>query len=124
MKIGIFVQARLESTRFPKKVLKKIGKFTILEIIFKRISRIKSIKKNSIFLLTTNKNSDLALVTHVKNMGFKSYRGSSEDVLDRFYQAAKKFKVKNIVRITGDCPLIDCKVVSQLIKLHLIFFIR
>jgi|TARA_B110000483_G_scaffold27770_1_gene33631 glutamate-1-semialdehyde 2,1-aminomutase len=118
MRIGVFVQARMNSTRLPNKVFKKIGKFTILEIIFKRILKTKYINKDSIFLLTSNNKSDLPLVKKIKNNGFQFYKGSEDDVLDRFYKAAKKFKVKNIIRITGDCPLIDYNVLTKLIELH------
>ena len=118
MKIGVFVQARLESMRLPNKVLKKIGRYSILEIIIKRILKVKEINKKSLFLLTTKSSHDLKLVKCVSNMGCRYYRGSSDDVLDRFYQAAKKFKLKHIVRITADCPLIDYNILSKLIKLH------
>jgi glutamate-1-semialdehyde 2,1-aminomutase len=118
MKFFIFVQARLSSGRMPNKVMKNIGKYTVINLVLKRLMRIKSIKKENIIILTTTNNADDILVNHIKDIGFRFFRGSEDDVLDRYYKAALRYNAKNILRITADCPLIESKVLNNLIKLH------
>ena len=66
---------------------------------------------------TTNKNDDI-LVKYLKKMNLKYFRGSEENVLDRVYKAAKHFHVKIIAQITGDCPIIDPRLISQAINTY------
>lgn len=68
---------------------------------------------DNVIVATTNAKEDGEIVTIAKKMGAKSYHGSVNDVLDRFYQAAKHFNAQHIVRITADCPLIDSAVVDE-----------
>ena len=112
-KVLAIIQARYNSTRFPGKVLKKINNQTILEILVKRLSRSKYISK--IIVACSNNFNDRPIVSICKKLGLSYFVGSENDVLDRFYKAAKKYKAINIVRITADCPLIDSNVVDQLI---------
>ena len=116
-KIIAIVQARTESTRFPGKVLKTINEFSLIEILLKRLSKSKLISK--IVLATTNLNSDDFLCRHVSDLGFDIYRGEIDDVLSRFYYTAKLHSADIVVRITGDCPLIDFEVVDRVIQLFL-----
>ena len=108
------IQARYNSTRFPGKVVKKINNKTILEILIKRLSRSKHVS-NIIVACSKNK-KDLAIVNICKKLGINYFAGSEDDILDRFYKAAKKYKAENIVRITADCPLIDPKIVDDVIS--------
>jgi glutamate-1-semialdehyde aminotransferase/spore coat polysaccharide biosynthesis protein SpsF (cytidylyltransferase family) len=108
------IQARYNSTRFPGKVLKKINNKTILEILIKRLSRSKHVSK--IIVACSKNKKDLAIVNICKKLGINYFAGSEEDVLDRFYKAAKKYKEENIARITADCPLIDPKIVDNVIN--------
>ena len=108
------IQARYNSTRFPGKVVKKINNKTILEILIKRLSRSKHVS-NIIVACSKNK-KDLAIVNICKKLGINYFAGSEDDILDRLYKAAKKYKAKNIVRITADCPLIDSKIVDDVIS--------
>ena len=117
MKVLAIVQARTKSSRLPGKVLKKINNNTIIEILLKRLSRSKILDK--IVVSTTTGKSDDDLVNLVKKNNFDVFRGSEKNVLDRFYKTALKYKAKNIVRITGDCPLIDAQIVDKIIKFHL-----
>jgi len=109
--IGIIIQARTGSTRLPKKVIKKIVGKTVLEHVIGRTKRVKNIDK--IVLATTRKKEDDILVEIAKKLNISVYRGSEDDVLDRYYQAAKLLKISEIIRITADCPLIDPKIVEQ-----------
>ncbi|EKO08291.1 cytidylyltransferase domain protein [Leptospira interrogans str. C10069] len=110
MKILAIVQARTRSTRFPNKVLQKIEGKPLIELLFSRLARSKAL--NEIILATSNLANDNLLVDLVKNLGFGVYRGSENDVLSRYYQAAKYKKADVVVRITGDCPLIDSNIVD------------
>jgi glutamate-1-semialdehyde aminotransferase/spore coat polysaccharide biosynthesis protein SpsF (cytidylyltransferase family) len=114
LKIIAIVQARFNSKRFPGKVLKKINGKTILEILLKRLQKSKKITK--IVVATSNENSDLAIVNIASKLNFDVFLGSKNDVLSRFYFAAKKFKADAIIRITADCPLVDPNLVDELIK--------
>ncbi|UML70488.1 aminotransferase class III-fold pyridoxal phosphate-dependent enzyme [Leptospira interrogans] len=114
MKILAIVQARTRSTRFPNKVLQKIEGKPLIELLFSRLARSKAL--NEIILATSNLANDNLLVDLVKNLGFGVYRGSENDVLSRYYQAAKYKKADVVVRITGDCPLIDSNIVDQVIN--------
>ena len=107
------VQARMGSKRFPGKVLKKIDGRSLIEILLKRLSSSKRI--DDIILATTDNSQDDVLADDVKNMGFPVFRGSTDDVLDRYYKAAMIYKPKTIIRITGDCPLIDPELVDKVI---------
>ena len=117
MEVLAIVQARTNSSRLPGKILKKINNNTIIEILLKRLSKSKILDK--IVVSTTTEKSDDDLVDIIKRNNFDVFRGSEKNVLDRFYKTALKYKAKNIVRITGDCPLIDAQIVDKLIKFHL-----
>ncbi len=114
MKIVAIVQARMGSTRLPNKVMKLIGGKPMIEILLERLARSKKI--NQIVLATSNNQKNDPLVEHVSKLGYQCYRGSEEDVLDRYYQAAKSVRADLVIRITGDCPLIDSDLVDELIN--------
>ena len=116
-KIIAIVQARTGSTRFPNKVLKKIKDKTLIEILFHRLSLCRRI--NKIVLATTTKNEDIILANLIEKVGFDVYKGSERNVLSRYYNVAKKYKANHIIRITGDCPLLDPELVNDVITHHL-----
>jgi glutamate-1-semialdehyde 2,1-aminomutase len=93
--------------------MKLIGGKPMIEILLARLSHSKKI--NQIVLATSNNQKNDPLVEHVSKLGYQCYRGSEEDVLDRFYQAAKSVRADLVIRITGDCPLIDSDLVDELI---------
>jgi len=107
------IQARTGSTRLPGKVLKEIGGKTLLEILVERVKRASSIDK--IVIATTVAAEDKKIADLAGKLGLDSYRGSEKDVLDRYYQAAKKFKADVVVRITGDCPLMDPTIIDRVV---------
>jgi spore coat polysaccharide biosynthesis protein SpsF len=109
------IQARMGSTRLPGKVMEKIDhERTILDYV---ISQVKfSNKVEEVIVATTNLIEDDIICQHLDLQKNKFFRGSSEDVLDRFYQCAKKESAKNIVRITADNPLIDPNIIDTVIN--------
>lgn len=113
MKVFAVVQARNGSVRFPGKVLTKIGNNSLIELLLKRLSKSKLISK--IVVATTDNPVDDALEKAVAELGYDVFRGSEKDVLDRYYKAAALYKPDVVVRITGDCPLIDAEVVDDVI---------
>ncbi len=102
------------STRFPGKVMRQAVGKPLIEILLQRLSRSKKIDK---IVLATSKDQDNdRLAEFVEELGFDVYRGNEKDVLDRYYQAAKLYTPDAVVRITGDCPLIDPEVVDAVIE--------
>lgn len=113
-KIVAIVQARMGSTRFPDKVMQPINGTPMIGLLLRRLSESGSI--DQIILATSNDRKNDPLAEYVSKEGFEIFRGSEDDVLDRYYKAAKKYKADIIVRITGDCPLIDAVVVDAVIE--------
>ena len=113
LKLITIVQARLDSTRLPGKVLKKYNKIALLELLIKRLQRSKKI--NKIVVATSISSTNLKIKKLCAKLNIHCYRGSETDLIDRYYKVAKLFKSKNIIRVTGDCPLIDPKVVDQVV---------
>tara|TARA_A100001011_G_scaffold350459_1_gene389780 strand:- start:653 stop:1405 length:753 start_codon:yes stop_codon:yes gene_type:complete len=113
MKILGITQVRLNSTRLPEKVLLKIRDKTLLEIHLKRILKAKKISK--LILATTNELNIEKITKISSDMGVDFYRGSTKNVLERFYNAAFEENPDWIVRLTSDCPLIDPKLIDQVI---------
>ena len=114
MKIIAIVQARMGSTRLPNKVMRKIGNLPMIEILLKRLSNSKLI--NQIVLATSIDARNKILVDHVKSVGFNCEQGSDSDVLERYVETAEKYKADIVVRITGDCPIVDPELVDECIK--------
>jgi len=114
MEITAIVQARMGSTRLPGKVLKTICSKSILEHIIYNLLRSKYI--NNIIIATTDSKKDDIIETLIKNHKVAIFRGSETDVLSRYYNAAKINNIKNIVRITGDDPIIDCNILDDCIE--------
>ncbi|MBU5436665.1 glycosyltransferase family protein [Tissierella sp. MSJ-40] len=113
MKSVAIIQARMGSTRLPGKVMKKISDKTVLEHVIIRVKQAKEI--DEVIVATTVKEDDNLIVEESKRLGVKFYRGSEEDVLSRYYHAAKENNGDIVVRITSDCPLIDPNIVDELI---------
>lgn len=114
MKITAIVQARMESTRLPGKVMKEIVGKPMLWHIIERLKKAKLL--DNIMIATTDKEIDKPILKLAEDSGVDRYAGSEEDVLDRYYQAATKSNVDGIVRITADCPLIDPGLTDMVIR--------
>ena len=116
MILGI-LQARVSSTRLPGKVLLPILGKPMLRHQAERILKCKLLDK--FILATSNDGQDDAILDICRDLQIPCYRGSLTDVLDRFYQAARGYAPDHVVRLTGDCPLIDPTIVDQLIATYL-----
>jgi spore coat polysaccharide biosynthesis protein SpsF (cytidylyltransferase family) len=114
LKTLLITQARTGSTRLPGKVLKTIEGKTLLEIHLERLKKCKRV--NNILVATTTHPNDEIIFDNSIKWGFHSFRGSEQDVLDRFYQAAKPYEPDWIVRVTSDCPLIDPALIDAVIE--------
>ncbi len=114
MNVIAIVQARVGSTRLPNKVMRHIGDHSMIGLIVKRLSKSKEI--NKIVVATSEASINNLLVHHVRELGFDCEPGSEDDVLDRYLKVAKKYHADIVVRITGDCPLIDPMLVDEIIK--------
>jgi len=117
VKVVAIIQARMSSSRLPGKVLMPLANKPVLAHIVERLSYCKMIDK--IVVATTNEVSDDLVADYCKNNNIDFYRGSLKDVLDRYYQSAKIHHANPIVRITGDCPVIDPVVVDAVITGYL-----
>ena len=114
MKVVAIVQARMGSTRLPNKVMKLIGGVPMIELLLTRLARAKEV--NEIMVATSVDPRNQPLADHVTGLGYKCHRGSENDVLDRYLQAAKFANPDIVVRITGDCPLVDSALVDEVIR--------
>ncbi|GAB2719785.1 cytidylyltransferase domain-containing protein [Paenibacillus thermoaerophilus] len=117
MNVAAIIQARMGSTRLPGKVLKKILGKPLLEYQMERVSRAQTI--HDIVIATTIKESDDPIVQFCQQLSIPYYRGSEEDVLSRYYEAATQFHVDVIVRLTSDCPIIDPNVIDKVVEHYL-----
>ena len=115
--ITCIIQARTNSSRLPKKALKKINGMPSICYVIDRVKKSKKIKK--IILATTNNKEDSILLKIAKEKNILGFAGSENDVLERFYQTAITHNADPIIRITGDCPLIDHKIIDEIIDFFL-----
>ena len=107
-KVTAIIQARMTSTRLPGKVLMEVMGRPLLSYLIERVRFSKMIDK--IIIATTVNKEDDPIVELCQKEDIIFYRGSEDDVLDRYYQAAKKYNATHIMRLTADCPLIDPRV--------------
>lgn len=113
MKAHAIIQARFGATRLPgKMLLRALGK-TMLEYVVERTRRASSLA--GVIVATTVSADDLPLVQLASGLGVGVYCGSENDVLDRYYQAARLFGAEHVVRITADSPLIDHRVIDRVV---------
>jgi glutamate-1-semialdehyde 2,1-aminomutase len=114
MNIVAIVQARMGSTRFPGKVMLQTNGLTLIQILLERLSESEEITK--IVVATTFESNDNPLANHVRSLGYDCEKGSESDLLDRYVTAARAHAADIVIRITGDCPLIDAKLVDFCIR--------
>lgn len=107
------IQARMGSGRLPGKVLMDLGGGTVLARVVRRLERSQQISK--VVVATTSAPVDQAIVSECERLHVSCFRGSEDDVLDRYYQAARLYPAGAVVRITSDCPLIDPQLVDETI---------
>ena len=116
MKAAAFIQARLGSTRLPEKVMLGLEGRTVLERVIERVAASRFV--DEVIVVTTIHRQDMNIVKRCVENGVRVFCGSEDDVLDRFYQAAKLLNLENLVRITADCPLMDPEVIDQVLRRH------
>ena len=117
MSTNIFLQARVNSSRFPKKVLKEICGKSVFELIIDRMKLVRDI--NKIILVTGPPQLNTELVNIAKKQNIEYFCGSEENILDRLYQASKKYFSDNIIRITWDNPLLDYDIINKNLEFFL-----
>lgn len=117
MNIVAIVQARLGSSRLPGKVMKKICGKTVLEHVYERLKLSKYL--NDIVIATTDKDEDKKIIGLCEELGINYFVGSEDDVLSRYYNCAKKYNIDLVVRITSDCPLIDSKILDEMLSFYI-----
>ena len=114
MKIVAIVQARLGSTRLPNKVLAPIGDVPLIEFLLGRLSKSERISKIVLATSTNEINDQLSAV--VENLGYQVIRGSENDVLQRYVDAATATNADVVIRITGDCPFVDPQLIDEMLE--------
>lgn len=115
-KVVATIEARIGSTRLPRKVLLPFLGKPCLEVMIERLKR--SRKLDLILVATTVNLKDKAIADLCRKLKIHFYRGSEEDVLKRLVEAGKNVTADVIVRTTADCPLVDWRIVDRLVKLY------
>ena len=113
-KVVAIIQARVSSTRLPRKVLQELAGQPMLTHVVNRTRRAKSL--DAVVVATTTEPADDVIVSLCQERDWPFFRGSEEDVLDRYYRAASSFKADIIVRITSDCPLIEPGIIDKVVN--------
>lgn len=116
MKTVAIVQARMTSTRLPGKIMRPVLGKPLLELLVERIKRAKGV--DEVVIATTTNADDDQVEGLTQRLGIGCFRGSEHDVLDRVLRAAHAFDAGLIVEITGDCPLIDSRVIDKLLEVY------
>ncbi|MFZ0300592.1 MAG: glycosyltransferase family protein [Candidatus Sulfotelmatobacter sp.] len=117
MRVVAIIQARMRSTRLPGKVLKDLAGATVLERVVSRLRRCRLV--NEVVVATSAEPADDVIVNECQRLGTHAFRGSEQDVLDRYYRAAQRMQAEAVVRITSDCPLIDPGVSDKTVQAFL-----
>ncbi len=115
--LAAIIQTRMGSSRLPGKTLADLNGKTMLQWLIDRVRASRHVRE--IIIATTVEPRDDVLVEFARERGFRVYRGSEMDVMDRFYQTAKRFGVDEIVRVTPDCPLTDPALIDAVVEAHL-----
>ncbi len=113
-KIAAIIQARIGSTRLPKKAMLKVLNKPLLHYMIGQVKKSKKI--NDIIIVTSIKKENSVIRNFCKKNGIKCFSGSDKNLVNRYYLAAKKFNIDIIVRLTSDCPLIDSHIIDKLIE--------
>ena len=115
MKTMVIIQARMGSSRLPGKILMPLGSTDNLTYVTERCKKIDGVSK--VLVATSSLSQDDAVEKWCENHQISCYRGSEEDVLDRFIQAAKLYEPDYVIRVTADCPFVDYEMASDMVAL-------
>jgi len=113
-RVVAIIQARMASSRLPGKVLEELAGRPVLTWMMTRARRASTV--DEVVVATTTDPSDDPIAALCQGQGYPHTRGSMHDVLDRYYQTARQFEAEVIVRLTGDCPLIDPDLINQAVE--------
>jgi spore coat polysaccharide biosynthesis protein SpsF len=116
-KVVAIIQARMGSTRLPGKVLAEVRGHPMLWYVVERTRAAKTL--DEVMIATTTKPADDVVVAFCREHGVDCFRGSEEDVLDRYYRAGCEHAADAVVRITSDCPLIDPEIIDKTVRAFL-----
>ena len=116
-RVGAIIVARMSSSRYSKKAIKKINGEYSLSLVIRRIKKIKGL--DEIILATSTDKSDNFLKEIAKKENIKFFRGSLNKVANRYYLTAKKFKLDHFIRVTGDAILCDEVMLEKALKSHI-----
>ena len=116
MKTLAIIQARMGSTRLPGKVMKYLCDYPMIYWVIKGVCEAKLVDK-VVVATSTNPEND-RLTVYLESLGVEVFRGSEDNVLDRYVQCARQYNPKNVVRITGDCPLINPIIIDLVVEEH------
>ncbi len=111
---AVIIQARMGASRLPGKVLMPLAGRPVLEHVIRRCQHARLVDR--VIVATTVDPQDLAVADLAASLGVEVFRGPVNDVLDRYYQTAMAYGLKHIVRITGDCPMIDPDVIDRVVE--------
>ncbi|MBV8051610.1 MAG: glycosyltransferase family protein [Acidobacteriaceae bacterium] len=114
MKTVAIVQARMGSSRLPGKVLMDLGGRTVLGRVVKRVNR--AVLVQQVVVATSSVPPDDAVASECQRLGVECFRGSEDDVLDRYYGCAQTFSADTVIRITADCPIVDPALVDATLR--------
>jgi spore coat polysaccharide biosynthesis protein SpsF len=117
MRVVAIIQARMGSTRLPGKVMKDLAGDTVLARVVERVRRASEIE--AVVIATTHQTADDSIVDECRRLKVRVFRGEVNDVLDRYYHAAKEVRAEAIVRITSDCPLIEPEITDKTVRAFL-----
>jgi spore coat polysaccharide biosynthesis protein SpsF len=112
-KVVAIIQARMSSTRLPGKVMLVLNNDTVL---YQVVSRVRKANVDDVIIATSNHSSDDAIVKFCQEQKISYYRGSLNNVLSRYYMAAKEYEADIVVRITSDCPLYDHTILNDMLS--------
>ena len=114
MRYLVLIQARCGSSRLPNKVLMSLNGKTVIETVIERVKRSEQIEE--VIVVTSIEKCNLPIIELCARNYIRVFVGSENDVLDRYYQAAKLIRPEYVVRVTGDCPLFDGKLLDEAIE--------
>lgn len=111
----VIIQARMGSSRLPGKILKKLGESDVLSYVTQRCKQIKGVSE--VIVATSVLPQDDAVEQWCTENGVVCFRGSEDDVLDRYVQCAKKYNPDYVMRVTSDCPFVDYEMANEIVAL-------